>query len=49
MRTEKAIMLGLAGCLPETVDPDDADRRVAEIKAGRRLPLTECTQHPVQP
>jgi L-serine dehydratase len=38
--TEKAIMLGLAGYLPETVDPDEAERHVAEIKAARRLPLT---------
>ncbi len=44
--TDKAIMLGLAGDRPETVDPDVAERRVAEIKAGRRLPLTEARSIP---
>ena len=38
--TEKAIVLGLIGCLPETVDPDDADRRFATVSATNQLPLT---------
>ena len=38
--TEKAIVLGFSGCLPETIDPKEADRRYAEIDAAYRLPLT---------
>ncbi|MBI2714502.1 MAG: L-serine ammonia-lyase [Rhizobiales bacterium] len=38
--TEKAIALGLIGCLPETIDPDDANKRFADICATGRLPLT---------
>jgi L-serine dehydratase len=34
--SDKAVVLGLAGLSPETVDPDKADALVAEI-AGRRL------------
>lgn len=37
--TEKAIVLGLMGCLPETIDPEDANRRFADVKATRRLAL----------
>jgi L-serine dehydratase len=37
--TDKAILLGLVGCLPETVDPDDAEKHLAKIKASKRLPL----------
>ncbi|MFN3658029.1 MAG: L-serine ammonia-lyase [Pseudolabrys sp.] len=37
--TEKAVVLGLMGCRPETVDPDDAERRFADIKATARLAL----------
>lgn len=44
--TEKAIPLGLAGCRPETIDPDDAERRFADIKASRELPLTEAQRIP---
>jgi L-serine dehydratase len=37
--TDKAIVLGLLGQLPETLDPDDASRRFDDIKSGRRLEL----------
>jgi L-serine dehydratase len=29
--TEKAIALGLSGCLPETIDPNEANKRYADI------------------
>ncbi len=35
--TEKAILLGLAGHRPETIDPDDAGRRFPWFGAGGRL------------
>ena len=38
--TEKAIALGLSGCLPETIDPDEANKRYADISATNHLPLT---------
>jgi L-serine dehydratase len=37
--TDKAVILGLAGMLPETVDPDLADAIVAELSAEKSLPL----------
>ena len=37
--TEKAVLLGLDGCLPETIDPADAERRFVNIKENRRLSL----------
>ena len=37
--TEKAIALGLMGCRPETVDPADAVKRFADVKATHRLVL----------
>jgi L-serine dehydratase len=37
--TDKAVMLGLAGIEPATVDPDAADRLVAEILVAHRLSL----------
>ena len=37
--TDKAVILGLAGELPETVDPDHADRLVADIAARGTLRL----------
>jgi L-serine dehydratase len=42
-RTDKAVMLGLSGLSPETIDPDDADRRVDAIAATRRLVLADGT------
>jgi L-serine dehydratase len=40
-RTDKAVMLGLSGLSPEALDPDDADRRVDDIAATRRLRLAD--------
>ncbi len=37
--TDKAVILGLAGQMPETVDPDLADAIVAELSLARSLPL----------
>ncbi len=37
--TDKAVILGLAGQVPETVDPDRADAIVAELSQARSLPL----------
>ncbi|MCB9176568.1 MAG: L-serine ammonia-lyase [Caldilineae bacterium] len=37
--SDTAVMLGLEGLQPETVDPDEAQRRVAEIRASERLSL----------
>jgi L-serine dehydratase len=42
-RTDKAVMLGLSGLLPESIDPDDADRRVDVITATRQLVLADGT------
>jgi L-serine dehydratase len=38
--SDRAVMLGLAGEDPETVDPDRVADRVAEIRSSRRLALT---------
>lgn len=40
-RTDKAVVLGLSGLSPETIDPDDADRRVEAIAATKRLALQD--------
>ena len=37
--TDKAIILGLCGELPERVDPDAADGIVAAVRSSGRLPL----------
>jgi L-serine dehydratase len=37
--TDRAVILGLCGVEPETVDPDDADRLVATVWWTQRLPL----------
>ena len=42
-RTDKAIMLGLSGLSPESIDPDDADRRVDVITATAQLVLQDGT------
>ena len=39
--TDKAVLLGLSGLLPESVDPDDADRKVDDIRATKRLRLRD--------
>ncbi|MFO1068840.1 MAG: L-serine ammonia-lyase [Geminicoccaceae bacterium] len=43
--TDKAVILGLCGELPEKVDPDAAVHRVAEVRTTRRLLL--LGRHPV--
>ncbi len=40
--TDKAVILGLCGEAPETVDTDTADERVAAIMADERLPLASA-------
>lgn len=42
-RTDKAVMLGLSGLSPESIDPDDADRRVEVMAATRQLVLADGT------
>lgn len=37
--TDKAVILGLAGLHPETVDPDQAERIFSDMAAVKRLPL----------
>ena len=37
--TPKAVVLGLLGLEPETLDPDTADSQVADVYVGKRLPL----------
>ncbi|RIV37040.1 L-serine ammonia-lyase [Micromonospora radicis] len=37
--SDRAVLLGLAGEVPETVDTDSVDGRVAEVRAQRRLAL----------
>ena len=37
--TDKAVILGLAGLVPDTVDPDLADGIVADLSVQRALPL----------
>jgi L-serine dehydratase len=42
-RTDKAVMLGLSGLSPESIDPDDADRRVDDVATTRQLVLADGT------
>ncbi|WP_172328460.1 L-serine ammonia-lyase [Mangrovicoccus sp. HB161399] len=35
--TDRAVILGLAGCRPETLDPDDAEKIEADIRAAREI------------
>src|SRR5580765_3572159 len=37
--TDRAVILGLAGFEPRTLDPDEADRVVGAVRADGRLPL----------
>ncbi|MFT5776566.1 serine dehydratase beta chain, partial [Hyphomonas sp.] len=37
--TPKAVVLGLLGLEPETLDPNTADAQVADVYTGKRLPL----------
>ena len=48
-RTDKAVMLGLCGLLPETIDPDDADRRVEAVAATRQLAIQGMDSIPFDP
>ncbi len=41
--TDKAVILGLAGEAPESVDPDAADRLIAELSESHRLRLANRT------
>jgi L-serine dehydratase len=47
--TPKAVMLGLLGFEPETLDPDAADRDVAVLEASRQLPLPDGRTIPFDP
>ena len=38
-RTDKAVMLGLEGCLPDRIDPDEVEPRLARIRQGLCLAL----------
>jgi len=42
-RTDKAVILGLSGLSPETIDPEDADLRVAAVAATTQLVLQDGT------
>ena len=37
--TDKAVMLGLEGCLPDRIDPDEVEPRLARIRQGLCLSL----------
>jgi L-serine dehydratase len=37
--SDKAVLLGLSGLIPETIDPDDAERQVAELARSHVLNL----------
>ena len=39
--TDRAVVLGLSGCRPSTVDPDAAERLVAAVRAEGRLTLPD--------
>ncbi|MBA3069764.1 MAG: L-serine ammonia-lyase [Hyphomonas sp.] len=45
----KAVMLGLLGLDPETLDPEDADNRVAALEATGQLPLPDGRVIPFAP
>ncbi|MEZ5985301.1 MAG: L-serine ammonia-lyase [Hyphomonas sp.] len=47
--TPKAVMLGLLGLEPETLDPDAADRDVASLEASRELSLPDGRHIPFDP
>ncbi len=39
--TDKAVALGLAGCVPDTIDPDEADALWERTRSARRLRLPD--------
>ncbi|MBD3769096.1 MAG: L-serine ammonia-lyase [Rhodobacterales bacterium] len=47
--TPKAVMLGLLGLEPETLDPDTADRDVASLEDSRELSLPDGRRIPFDP
>ena len=47
--TPKAVMLGLLGLEPETLDPDTADKDVAALEASKFLPLPDGRSIPFDP
>ncbi len=47
--TEKAVVLGLSGHAPETVDPDEAEIRFIDIKTSRRLKISGSGEIPFDP
>ncbi len=47
--TPKAVMLGLLGLEPETLDPDSADKDVASLEASRKLSLPDGRIIPFDP
>ena len=47
--TDKAVMLGLAGFAAELIEPDDAERRVADIDASKRLTFADGASIPFDP
>ena len=40
---DKALLLGLCGCSPDTIEPDDAERRFVDVKVHGLLPLSVGT------
>ena len=47
--TDKAVVLGLSGLTPETVDPDEADALTAEVRETKRLRLAGARAIPFDP
>ena len=47
--TDKAVILGLSGLTPETVDPDEADALTAEVRETNRLRLAGARAIPFDP
>jgi L-serine dehydratase len=43
--TDRAVVLGMTGALPDTIDPDSIDKTLAEIASSARLSLNG--EHPV--
>src|SRR3712207_6308363 len=37
--TDRAILLGLAGAVPEAIDPDEVEPRIHSIRTSGQLPL----------
>ncbi|MDT8267535.1 serine dehydratase beta chain, partial [Roseomonas sp. DSM 102946] len=39
--TDTAVLIGLTGAQPDTIDPDEAAERVRRLRATHRLPLPD--------